>query len=158
MYEESFRTPLIVRWPGVIEPGSENKNLVLNLDYAPTFLEIAGADVPEDMQGQSLIPLFREQPTPWRESIYYHYYEYPAVHRVFRHYGVRNARYKLIHFYDFGQWELFDLEKDPRELHSLHNDPEYRSIQEELKRELRRLRDQYRVPEVDPDRAAGYPR
>ena len=71
---------------------------------------------------------------------------------------MRNARYKLIHFYDFGQWELFDLEKDPRELHSLHNDPEYRSIQEELKRELGRLRDQYRVPEVDPDRAAGYPR
>ncbi len=156
MYKESFKTPLIVRWPGVIEPGSEDQNLVLNLDYTPTFLEIAGADVPEDLQGESLIPLFRQQPNSWRESIYYHYYEFPAVHRVFRHYGVRTARYKLIHFYDFGQWELFDLEQDPKELHSVYNDPEYGSAQEELKRELSRLRDHYRVPEVDPDRAAGY--
>ena len=103
MYEESLKMPLIVKWPGVAKPGSVNTDLVQNLDYAETFLEVAGAAVPEDMQGKSLVPLLKgETPADWRKSIYYHYYEYPSVHMVARHNGIRNERYKLIQFYQFG--------------------------------------------------------
>ena len=103
MYEESLKMPLIVKWPGVAKPGSVNTDLVQNLYYAETFLEVAGAAVPEDMQGKSLVPLLKgETPADWRKSIYYHYYEYPSVHMVARHNGIRNERYKLIQFYQFG--------------------------------------------------------
>jgi arylsulfatase A-like enzyme len=151
MYEESLRTPLIVRWPGLINPHSKDDHLVQNLDFAPTLLQIAGVRIPEDVQGRSLLPLLRsEDPQDWRESIYYHYYEYPAVHMVKRHYGVRTQRYKLIHFYEVGEWELFDLSKDPHEMENLYANPGYSDVVEKLKREVSRLRKDYQVPEVDP--------
>jgi arylsulfatase A-like enzyme len=146
MYEESLRMPLIVRWPGVVKPGSVNWDLVQNLDFAPTFLEIAGVEVPADMQGRSLLPLLRgERPADWRESIYYRYYEYPAVHDVQRHEGVRTQRYKLIHYYLIDEWELFDLERDPDELQSVYGRAEYAEVQEMMKAELDRLRSFYGV-------------
>lgn len=147
MYEESLRTPLIVRWPGVVEPGSESEEIVSNIDLAPTFLEIAGLTPPSDMQGRSLKPLLEGQvPEDWRQSFYYHYYEYPGWHMVPRHYGVRTKRYKLIHFYDLKEWELYDLETDPRELQSVYDDPRYSETRRELHAELERLRRHLNVP------------
>src|SRR5262249_30535882 len=139
MYEPSLRMPLMARWPGVVKAGTECRALVQNLDFAETFLEIAGAKVPADMQGQSLVPpLKREQPKNWRKSSYYHYYEGPpAVHKVERQYGVRTDRYKLIHYYLISEWELFDLEKDPGEKKSVYKDGEYAKVVEELKKELK---------------------
>lgn len=141
MYEESLRMPFIVRWPGQIRPGSRIPHMIQNVDYAPTFLDAAGAGIPEDMQGESLVPLMRgHSSTPWRNSIYYHYYEFPAVHMVAKHYGVRTERYKLIHYYETEEWELFDLEDDPQELNSVYGDPDRTAITAELKAELKRLR------------------
>jgi len=149
MYEESARMPLIVRWPGVVKPGSESSYLVQNLDFAETFLDIAGVPIPEEMQGRSLVPLLKgETPPNWRRSIYYRYYEYPAVHDVQRHEGVRTLRYKLIHYYLIDEWELFDLEKDPDELRSVYDDPVYAPIVKLLKAEMARLRTHYRVDEA----------
>ncbi|HUG91222.1 MAG TPA: sulfatase [Planctomycetaceae bacterium] len=152
MYEESLRMPLLVRWPGVIKAGSENTDLVQNLDFAETFLEIAGVSVPDDMQGRSLVPLLKGQtPDDWRKSIYYHYYEFhgnrPTPHMVRRHYGVRTGRHKLMHFYNLDEWELYDLEKDPREMRSVYDDPEYAGVVRELKAEIERLQKHYRVPD-----------
>ncbi len=150
MYEESLRMPLLVRWPGVVRPGSENCDLVQNLDFAETFLDIAGVPVPEQMQGRSLVPLLKgETPADWRKSIYYHYYELPGWHDVQRHEGVRTARYKLVHYYIIDEWELFDLEKDPDELRSVYDDPAYATVVKELKAELVRLRKQYRVDQFE---------
>ena len=150
MYEESFRTPLIVRWPGVTKAGSKNSDLVQNLDYAQTFLDICGIDSPDDMQGASIVPLLNgEKPKNWRKSLYYQYYEYPGGHSVRRHYGVRTDRYKLIHFYMLDGWELYDLKEDPNELTSLYGKPGYEKVTAKLKAELTRLRKQYKVPEDD---------
>lgn len=155
MYEECYRTPFLVRWPGVTPAGSVNRDLVSNLDFAQTILEMAEVAAPTEMQGASLVPLLKGQtPADWRKSLYYHYYEFPAVHSVQRHYGVRTDRYKLLHFYHLGEWELFDLEKDPQELHSVYNDPAYAAIQQELVQELQRLREQYQVPD-DPKPAVA---
>jgi arylsulfatase A-like enzyme len=144
MYEESLKMPLIVKWPGVTQPGSTNENLVQNLDYASTFLEIAGADVPADIQGRSLVPLLKGKTLPdWRQSIYYHYYEYPSVHMVPRHNGVRDDRYKLIQFYEFGEWEFYDLQKDPDELNNVYEDGDYEEQIATMKSELERLRVQF---------------
>ncbi|VGO23223.1 sulfatase family protein [Pontiella sulfatireligans] len=153
MYEESFRTPLIAYWPGHIKPGSVNTDLVQNIDFAETFLDLAGAPVPDDMQGRSLVPLLAgKTPKDWRESLYYHYYEYPAIHNVRRHEGVFNGRFKLIRFYGKGvpngeEWELFDIEKDPEEMNNVYGNPEYTAKIAELKKELQRLREVYEVPE-----------
>jgi arylsulfatase A-like enzyme len=144
MYEESFKMPLIVKWPGTTKPGADDEHLVQNLDYAETFLEIAGAEVPADMQGASLVPLLKgENPEGWRDSVYYHYYEYPSVHMVPRHYGVRNDRYKLMRFYQFDEWEFYDLETDPDELMNQYENPAYAGQVAEMKVELERLRTQY---------------
>ena len=144
MYEESLKMPLIVKWPGVTEAGSVNEDLVQNLDYAETFLEMAGAEIPADMQGRSLVPLLAgDTPADWRESIYYHYYEYPSVHMVPRHYGVRNDRYKLIHFYQFDEWEFYDLETDPDELQNRYEHADYADEIATMKVELERLRAEY---------------
>ncbi|MED6335907.1 MAG: sulfatase [Planctomycetota bacterium] len=149
MYEESLRMPLIVRWPRTIEPGRVEERLVGNIDFAPTFLEAAGVAVPEAMQGESLLGLLRgEEPKQWRASVYYHYYEFPGVHAVQRHYGVRDKRYKLIHYYLIDEWELFDLERDPAELTSVHSDPAYAEVRERLEAELERLQELY--GETDP--------
>jgi arylsulfatase A-like enzyme len=145
MYEESQQMPLLVRYPREVRAGSVNDDLVLNLDFAETFLDYAGVPAPADMQGVSLRPLLQDRTPPqWRTSVYYHYYEYPAVHSVKRHYGVRTRRYKLIHFYhDIDEWELYDLKNDPDEMHSVYRDPSYAAVVQELKEELRRLRAQY---------------
>ena len=153
MYEESFRTPLIARWPGVTKPRSVNKDLVQNLDFAQTFLDIARAEQPSDMQGMSLKPILAgNTPENWRKSLYYHYYEYPAVHMVRRHEGVATDRYKLIRFYgpdvpNNEEWEFYDLKKDPAEMKSQYGNKKYQKKIEELKTELIRLKKQYKVPE-----------
>ena len=146
MYEESLRMPLLVRYPKEIKPGSVNEDIILNLDFAPTFLDFAGVDKPPDMQGRSIRQiLHRKRPKDWRKSMYYHYYEYPAVHSVKRHYGVRTDRYKLIHFYnDIDEWELYDLRKDPREMKNVLDDPAYADTVKKLKVELQRLREKYK--------------
>ena len=149
MYEESFKTPLIVRWPGVTEPGSANTALVQNLDFSQTFLDMAGVEDPDDMQGESLVPLLRGESTDWRDAVYYHYYEFPGWHDVRRHYGIRTERYKLIHYYGINEWELFDLEEDPDELRSVYSDPEYSGTVTRLKSELEQLRDQYQLDEYE---------
>jgi arylsulfatase A-like enzyme len=145
MYEESLKMPFIVHWPGVTEAGSRDQHLVQNIDYAPTFLEIAGVAIPDDIQGESLVPLLRgASPGDWRTSIYYHYYEFPSVHMVPRHYGIRTERYKLMHFYQFGEeWELYDLKKDPDELTNIYGKARNASLVEKLKGQLRSLQEYY---------------
>jgi arylsulfatase A-like enzyme len=161
MYEESLKTPLLVRWPGVVEAGSVNSDIVSNLDFAETFLDIAGVGVPNDMQGRSLVSILQgETPSDWRETFYYHYYENPGAHNVARHYGVTDGRYKLMHLYALegeriDDWELFDLREDPNELDSVYGDPEYAKVQASLEGELKRLREKFRVP---PDENLGRPR
>jgi arylsulfatase A-like enzyme len=146
MYEESLRMPFVVRWPAAVKAGSVDTHLVQNLDFAATFLEAAGVAVPADIQGRSLVPLLRgENPADWRRAIYYHYYEFPAVHMVAKHEGVRTDRHKLIHYYELGEWELFDLQTDPRELASKYDDASYRQVLDELRSDLAALRRQYGV-------------
>jgi len=150
MYEESLRFPLLMRWPKGIPAGIENSDLVQNIDLAPTLIDFAGQEVPEGMQGRSLVPLTHNStPGDWRTSIYYHYYEFPGAHAVQRHYGVRTDRYKLIHYYQIDEWELFDLESDPNEMKSVYSDPAYSETVIRLKDELEILRDKYRVPATD---------
>lgn len=145
MYEESMSTPLIIRWPAETESGYRNPELVQNLDLAATFLEAAGLDIPEEIQGKSLVPLLKGRDVDWRDALYYHYYEYPAVHMVKKHYGIKTERYKLIYFYDdIDEWELYDLEKDPREMNSVYGDPAYDDVQKSLKKQLKELREYYR--------------
>jgi arylsulfatase A-like enzyme len=161
IFEESLRTPLLVRWPGVVKPGSVNKDIVSNLDFGETFLEAAGVAVPGEMQGRSLVPVLRGRtPADWRKSLYYHYYEYPGPHKVRRHYGVVTDRYKLVYFYepDMNYWELFDLQSDPHELRSVFGRPEYAKVQTELEQELARLRAELKVPSPDPPETAIKPR
>ena len=141
MYEESLRMPLIVRWPGVVDPGSRNSHIVQNIDFASMFLDMAKLTVPDDMQGVSLVPILRgEDPEGWREYAYYHYLAYPDWHMVKPHYGIRSDRYKLINYYTIDEWELFDLENDPDEMMSVYNQPEYTGIREFMKIELDRAR------------------
>lgn len=144
MYDVSMRTPLIIRWPGKIKAGSSNHTMVQNIDYAPTFLDMAGIPVPTSMQGLSLQPLLIQQKTTLnRKSLYYHFYEYKADHTVLQHLGVRTERYKLIYFYTVNEWQLFDLLKDPSEQHNLIQNKAYSGILADMKKELLRLRDQY---------------
>ncbi len=155
MYEESFRTPLIIRYPGM-KQGITCDALVQNIDYAPTYLAIAGIDPPDFMAGQSLLPLLNGNvPADWREYLYYHYYDYPAIHQVRRHDGVRDERYKLIHFYgEANEYhdsidcnELYDLMHDPDEIHNLYGHPDYQLIAERLQARLDRFRTDLKVDE-----------
>ncbi|MDP4657554.1 MAG: sulfatase [Algoriphagus sp.] len=145
VYDESFKTPLLVAWPGKIAPKSTSTTMVQNLDYAQTFLEAAGIPAPADMQGESLLPLLTGHPEAWtRDAVYYHYYEYPAVHMVKRHYAVVTEQYKLVHYYyDTDEWELIDRIKDPQELRNVYDDPTYAPVVAELHRKLEALRKQY---------------
>ena len=145
MYDESLKMPFIVKWPGVTKPGSRNTDLIQNLDYAQTFLELAGTKLPEDMQGKSLVPLLKgNTPKDWRKEIYYHYYEYPSVHMVPRHNGIRSKRHKLMHFYQFkDEWELYDLKNDPDELNNLYDDPKHAQLRKRMKARLEKLRKHY---------------
>jgi len=144
MYEESLRTPILMRYPKEIKVGSEINELIQNLDFAPTFLDYAGIEIPSDMQGESFRKIVSKESSEWRDAIYYTYYEYPSVHMVKRHYGVRTDRYKLIHFYyDVDEWEMYDLEKDPTEMNSVYNDPNYKEIQKEMHIRVTQLRKKY---------------
>ena len=153
IFEESVRTPFIVRWPGVTKAGTTSKSIVANVDFAETYLEIAGLPIPADMQGRSLVPILRGQtPADWRKAFYYHYYEWPQPHHVRPHYGVVTERYKLVRFYGTGEdyWELFDNQKDPLELKDVYKDPAYAATKAELEQELARLRKELKVPEEIP--------
>lgn len=150
MYEESLRTPLLVRWPGVTSAGTVNSELVMNLDLAQTFLAMARVEAPASMQGIEFTPLLRGEKKKWRDAIYYQYFAYPDWHMVRRQYGVRDRRYKLIHYYEVDKWELFDLEKDPHELTSVYGQAAYASVSDRLKKRLSELRAQYREPATDP--------
>jgi arylsulfatase A-like enzyme len=160
MYEESLKTPLLVRWPRSVPTGSVNNDIVSNLDFAETFLDLAGVQVPSDMQGRSLVPLLKgNTPADWRKTFYYHYYENPGAHNVARHYGVTDGRYKLIHYYALegeriDDWELFDLQRDPNELVNVYGSTDLIKVEKRLMRELRQLREQFDVPEdTDAGRA-----
>jgi arylsulfatase A-like enzyme len=146
MYEESMRTPLLMRYPALLQPGTVVEELVQNIDYAPTFLDVAGIEIPNDMQGVSLKPLLLgEKDLPGRDALYYHYYEFPNEHMVKKHYGIRGDRYKLIHFYDdIDDWEFYDLKEDPQEMHNLMDEPAYSLVVDSLKMELEKLKKHYR--------------
>lgn len=147
MYEESFRTPLLIMYPKMIKAGSVCNELVQNIDYAPTYLALAGVESPVKMDGRSLVPLFSgDKPQEWRENLYYHYYDYPAIHMVRRHDGVFDGRYKLIHFYGEGKgkdegadmeyFELYDLQTDPHEMKNVYSDTAYKEHADRLRKEL----------------------
>lgn len=140
--------PFLIRWPGVVKPGIRSKSLIQNIDYAPTFLEAAGVKVPADIQGRSLLPIFKNDgnaPADWRSAIYYTY-SGEGTHRVAAHDGVRNHRYKLFYLPKTSEWQLFDLEKDPQELKSVHDDPEYAKTMGEMKAIYQNLREHYKAP------------
>lgn len=145
MYEQSLRMPLVIRYPGGIEKGQVLDEMVLNLDFAPTFLDYAGVEVPDDIQGESFRKILEgATPENWRNMVYYHYYEYPGWHSVKRHYGIRTDRYKLIHFYyDIDEWELYDLQSDPDEMNNVINDPANAELVAELKEMLITLQKKY---------------
>lgn len=148
MYEESLAMPLLIQYSKEIPAGVEIRALTQNLDFAPTFLDFAGANIPEEMQGQSMRSLLSEASggNDFRDAIYYHYYDFPAFHMVKRHYGVRTHRYKLMHFYDdIDQWEMYDLEKDPQERYNIYGDPAYAEIRKELHTTLVNLQKKYSV-------------
>jgi arylsulfatase A-like enzyme len=141
MYEESLRMPFLVRWPASIKAGSRSDAMALNVDFAPTFLAVAGLPIPKEMQGHSMLPLFRGRTPPgWQTSMYYRYYHDPGDHNTRAHYGVRTRTHKLIYFWKKDQWELFDLENDPYELHNVYGVPQYAAVTAELKAELIRLK------------------
>lgn len=140
MYEESMRTPLIIRYPGVIKPGTVSNQLVSNVDFAPTFLEAAGIGIPKEIQGISMMPLLKDPKAVIRKSVYYHFYEFPGEHSVLKHFGIRTSRYKLIRFYDHKNfWELYDLQKDPAEMKNLYGQKKYAAITLDLKKQLKQL-------------------
>lgn len=144
MYEESLRTPLLMRYPKEIKAGIRIDKMIQNLDFAPTFLDYAGLKAPKELQGKSFRKIVNQSSSDWRDAIYYTYYEYPSVHMVKRHYGVRTDRYKLIHFYyDIDEWELYDLEKDPSEMNNVYNHQDYSTVRENLHQKLNELRAYY---------------
>ncbi len=145
VYDESFKTPLLVSWPGKVKAGSKMNEMVQNLDFAQTFLDAAGIPAPSDMQGESLIPLLTGNTEKWtRDAVYYHYYEYPSVHMVKRHYAIVTKEFKLTHYYfDTDEWELIDRINDPQELKNVYEDPAYAEIKVELHQKLDGLREKY---------------
>ncbi len=157
IFEQSLRAPLLIRWPGVIKPGSTNADIVSNLDFAETFLDAAGQKIPAEMQGRSFLPLLKgEHLADWRMAFYYHYYEHPGPHNVARQYGVITDRYKLVYFYEpeFNYWELFDLKTDPMEMKSVYNDPAYADTQRSLHKQLNDRCHELKEPQHDPPEAA----
>ncbi|MBN09674.1 MAG: sulfatase [Flavobacteriaceae bacterium] len=149
IYNESFKTPLMIKWPNVIKPGTTSDEMVQNLDFAQTFLEAAMIKAPDDMQGKSLIPLLKGDFNKWdRDAVYYHYYEYPSVHMAKRHYGIVTKKFKLVHFYyDIDEWELYDRLKDPNEMNNVYNDSQYKDVVKKLTQELKEIRIKYKDSE-----------
>jgi arylsulfatase A-like enzyme len=149
MYEESFRTPMVMRYPGKIKPGTKNNNLVMNLDIGATILEAAGVKIPADMQGKSFLPLVTGKNSKWRDVLYYHYYEV-GEHSVSPHFGISTGRYKLIRFYNqVNSWELFDLQKDPHEMDNLYGKKGLEKITAELKKKLKEQIEHYEDNDAD---------
>jgi arylsulfatase A-like enzyme len=149
MYEESFRTPLIVKWPGVTNKKVVTNSMVQNLDFAETILDMAGLPIPSDMQGKSLVPVLKgKQKGNVHDALYYHFYE-NQEHKVAKHIGVRTDRYKLIYFYENNEWELYDLQKDKMEMHNVYNDPSYSKVKEMMTKKLEELKKQYNDPVPD---------
>ena len=151
MYEESVRTPMVMRYPGTIPPGTTVSEMIVNIDFAPTLLDAAGVQVPADMQGKSFLPLFKKGKTApeWRKSVYYHYYEYPEPHHVAPHFGIRTQRYKLIRFYGPAKyWELYDLQTDPGEIKNIFGTKGNEKLEAGLKKQLVELITQYNDEEA----------
>ena len=146
MYEEALKMPFVIRWPGKIKAGSKPQAMIQNIDYAPTFLDAAGATIPTRFQGKSLLPVFSGEKSEVRDAIYYHYYHHGA-HNVPRHEGIRTERYKLINFYTNNEFELYDLKNDPNEVNSVANNPEYAEIKKKLLKQLKAQRKEFEVPE-----------
>ncbi len=146
MFEESLRTPLLMMWQGHTVAGSVCKELVSNVDFAATFLDAAGVEIPLDIQGRSLVPILKGNiPDDWRTAHYYHYFMYPGTHNVKRHYGITTNRYKLIHYYyDIDEWELYDLQADPMEMKNVYAEDGYKDVREDLHRQLEELRVHYK--------------
>ena len=145
IYEESLRMPFMVKYPERIKAGSVNEDIITNIDFAPTLLELAGITTTQKMQGTSFVPVLEgNTPKDWQESMYYHYYEFPFWHHVQPHYGIRTQKYTLAHFYyNIDVWELYDLEKDPNQMNNIYNDPNYTSTITELKAKLKNLMIKY---------------
>jgi len=145
MYEESLKMPFVIRYPGVVKPGTIVNDIISNIDFAPTLLDMAGVNIPENVQGKSFFQNLKENTSKdWRQSMYYHYYEYPYYHRVQPHYGIRDQRYKLIHFYyNIDVWEFYDLRNDPSEINNLIDNPSHASLINRLKTELYQLKKSY---------------
>ncbi len=145
VYDESFKTPLLVSWPNRIKAGTKSDELVQNLDFAETFLDVAGVEQPADMQGKSIMPVLTGDLKNWnRDAVYYHYYEHPSEHNVNRHYAAITKDYKLIHYYfDMDYWELIDRKKDPKEQHNYYNDPKYATVRKTMHKKLDAVRKQY---------------
>lgn len=138
IYEESLRTPFMIRYPGVIKPGTVIEQSLLNIDWAPTLLEMAGVSVPQEIQGKSFSGLLQNKMINWRDHVYYHYYEYPQPHRVMPHFGIRTSKYKLVRFYgDQNFWELYNLEQDPQELNNIYKQFENSKLVKKLKEDLK---------------------
>ena len=153
MFEESFVMPFIIRWPGVVKPGIRPEALIQNIDYAPTFMEVAGLDVPDDMQGSSLVPILKNEgvaPDDWRNELYY-FYTGEGTHRVPAHDGVRTDRYKIFYLPRTEEWQMFDLVEDPNEMRSVHDDPEYADLFTEMKALYHEVRARYKIPEGLPN-------
>ena len=145
IYEESLRMPFMVKYPGIIKEGSINEDIITNIDFAPTLLELAGITTTQKMQGTSFVPVLEgNTPKDWQDAMYYHYYEFPFWHHVQPHYGIRTQKYTLAHFYyNIDVWELYDLEKDPNQMNNIYNDPNYASTIAELKVKLKNLMVKY---------------
>ncbi len=144
MYEESFKMPFVIKCPGIIDPGTISDQMIMNVDFAPTLIDFAGLEVPGEMQGTSFKGVFTEEEVPNREAVYYHYYEWPIWHQVQPHYGIRTDKYKLMHFYySMDEWELYDIESDPQEMHNIYNEaPEELVL--DLKQKLENIRTDYK--------------
>lgn len=144
--------PLLVRYPKMIQEGSTSKAICMNIDFGPTFLDLAGIEIPQTMQGRSFKKVLENDgavPEDWREAAYYHYYEYPAEHSVKRHYGIRTADCKLIHFYnDIDEWEMYDMTADPQEMNNVYNDPAYYKKREQMHALLQKVQEEYE--DTDP--------
>lgn len=150
IYEESFKMPFLIRWPNVIKPGSKPKAMIQNIDYAPTFLDIAGVEIPKEIQGQSLLPVLKSADKPhkdFRDTVYYAYYEV-GEHNVPQQYGVRTDRYKLVYFADSDEWNLYDLKADPQEMKSFYGNPEYAEVQKMMRKKWDETRKKYNAPEI----------
>ncbi len=145
--------PLVIRYPKAIKAGSLSNAITMNVDFAPTLLDFAGVDIPADIQGQSFKSILEDEgkvSPDWRKAAYYHYYEYPAEHSVKRHYGIRTADFKLIHFYNnIDEWEMYDLKKDPNEMTNVFDTPEYAVKRTELMSLLKETQKKYK--DDDPD-------